>query len=119
MSLCPEATFRDSLTDEQFWEWAFHVHLSDVDSEPDEDQVAEFGGYTVGTCIQCARRVWAEEYEQAIEMIEGRVIVCDECEAERFPYADEDDAGMGMVLIHPAPWEQTWMYEMYLDRTAA
>ncbi len=120
MSLCPEAAYHDSLSDDEFWEWAFHGRvLDDVDFEPDEDQIAEFDGYTVNTCTQCGRRIAADEYDDAAEMIEARVIVCDECVNERFPYADEDEAGTGMVLISPSPWEQAWMYEQYLERTAA
>lgn len=120
MSLCPDAAHRDSLSDDDFWQWVLDGgRPPEDDFEPDEDHLAEYDGFTVETCVQCQRRVYASEYDEAAEMTDARVVVCDECTAERFPYADEEGVGMGMVLINPAPWDQLWMYEQYLERTAA
>lgn len=90
MSLCPEASFRDSLTDQEFWEWVFHgLFGEDYDWEPDEDDYPELW---VGQCARCGAGIYCEDYEQKAELLDQRVAFCDDCVDE----TREEE---------PVPWE--------------
>lgn len=111
------------LTDDEFWALVFAAPDLDVDWEPDEDQIAEFDGYTVNTCMRCGGRIWCETYEEAVEQIEQAVIICLDCEAEIVDMPGVDDE-VGSVAMHVVPWtpvywERMWMFDEYLERTAA
>lgn len=70
MSLCPEAEYRASLTDAEFWEHVFHGDDGPDDYDPDNDPYAPRATFLATPCEVCGSLDEACGYD-----VEGRPMI--------------------------------------------